>query len=201
MRNLEDCKAEVFRRSKERIKERKRKRSLVLACCIPVCLFLVAGGFYIRPLFEPVDECSKTGGTNEIPDREVGGFDYTLLSKNIKYTSVEITDRTGDTEVVRNVTDEVLVGNLCSFMMNMDMSELADGMADGKESDTIKDEIAVRDDLEEKADYEFVFRSATGETGTFRLYENKLYNKGNNSIVILSEAQQAALRAQLALGE
>lgn len=205
MRNLEDCRAEVFRRSKERIKERKRKRNLVLACCIPMCLFLIAGGFYIRPLLEPMDECAQAGGTNRIPDGGVvvGGYDYTLLSKNMKYTSVEITDRTGDTEVVRKVTDEVLVGSLCSFMMtNGNLLATAESATDGKETNTIKDEVAAKDNFEGKtAEYEFVFRSETGETSTFRLYETTLYHVENNSVVILSGAQVTDLLSQLAVEE
>ena len=81
MRNLEDCKTEVFRRSEERIKERKKKRNRVLACCIPLCLLLVAGGLYIRPLLEPVDEIGGlySGGT-VISDRILGGLDIELYS-------------------------------------------------------------------------------------------------------------------------
>lgn len=205
MRNLEDCRAEVFRRSEKRIKERKRKRNLVLACCIPMCLFLIAGGFYIRPLLEPMDEMAKSGGTNRIPDGGVvvGGFDYTLLSKNMKYTSVEITDRTGDTEVLRKVTDEVLVGSLCSFMMtNGNLLATAESTTDGKETNTIKDEVATKDNFEGKtAEYEFVFQSETGETSTFRLYETTLYHVENSRVVILSKAQVTDLLSQLAVEE
>lgn len=205
MRNLEDCRAEVFRRSEKRIKERKRKRNCALAWCIPLCLLLVAGGIYIRPLFEPVDECAKAGGTNRILDGGVGvgGYDYTLLSKNMKYTSVEITDRTGDTEVVREVTDEVLVGSLCSFMMtNRNLLATAESTTDGKETNTIKDEVATKDNFEGKtAEYEFVFQSETGETSTFRLYESTLYHVENNRVVILSKAQVIDLLSQLAAEE
>lgn len=41
MRNLDECTAEVFRRSKERILHRKRVRNRIVACCIPLCLVLV----------------------------------------------------------------------------------------------------------------------------------------------------------------
>ena len=203
MRNLEDCRAEVFRRSKERIKERKRKRNLVLACCIPMCLFLIAGGFYIRPLLEPMDECAQAGGTNRIPDGGVvvGGYDYTLLSKNMKYTSVEITDRTGVTEVSRKITDEMTVESLCGFMRTyFDTPTGKESTLDGK--DSINDELELKYRSEEKkADYELVFRSAEGETSTFRLYETTLYHVENNSVVILSGAQVTDLLSQLAVEE
>jgi len=40
MRELNECKAEVFRRSDNRIKERRRKFNRVLALCVPLCLIL-----------------------------------------------------------------------------------------------------------------------------------------------------------------
>ena len=40
MRNFEERKAEIFRRSENRIKERKRNRSCVLMVCIPLCLLI-----------------------------------------------------------------------------------------------------------------------------------------------------------------
>lgn len=38
MRNLNECRAEVFRRSEARIKARKRRRNAILTACVPVAL-------------------------------------------------------------------------------------------------------------------------------------------------------------------
>lgn len=38
MREINECTAEVFRRSEKRIKERRRNRNRVIALCIPLCL-------------------------------------------------------------------------------------------------------------------------------------------------------------------
>lgn len=43
MRDLESCKAEVFRRSENRIKERTRRRRRALTLCVPLVLCLVVG--------------------------------------------------------------------------------------------------------------------------------------------------------------
>ena len=43
MRSLDECKAEIFRRSEEKIKQRKKMRNRVLAACVPVCLCVVIG--------------------------------------------------------------------------------------------------------------------------------------------------------------
>ena len=215
MRNLEDCKAEVFRRSEERIKERKRKRNRALAWCIPLCLLLVAGGLYIRPLLEPVDEIGglNSGGTT-IPDRVLGGLDYTLHGSVTRYSSVTITDRTGSKEVSRKVTDGEALGELCGFMaMYFDMSgttikeEMADG-ADGASAgtplfgsavgDTIREELEEKYGLEEPlADYKLVFRRSTGEELKLRLYGNYLYNEKDGCEVTLSDDQLAVLKTQL----
>lgn len=53
MRNFEERKAEVFRRSANRIKERKRNRNRILALCIPLCLILTAWSITILPAMLP----------------------------------------------------------------------------------------------------------------------------------------------------
>lgn len=42
MRNLNECQAEVFRRSEKRIKARKQRRMHILAACIPLALCIAA---------------------------------------------------------------------------------------------------------------------------------------------------------------
>lgn len=202
MRNLEDCKAEVFRRSEERIKERKRTRNRVLACCIPLCLLLVAGGLYIRPLLEPVDEIGvlHSGGT-KISDRELGGLDGTSFGGVIKYSSVMITEGTGSAAISQTVTVEENVGELCGFMaMYFDMSgtTVKEEMADGQDWDTIRDELKDKYGLEEPpADYTLVFHRSTGEESVFRLHENNLYNEENGCVVKLSDAISAELKKRI----
>ena len=220
MRNLEDCKAEIFRRSEERIKERKRNRNCVLACCIPLCLLLVTGGLYIRPLLEPIDECSKSGGTNKISDRELGGLNFELYGHVVEYVSVTLTEGVGSAAVSKKITNTETLGNLYGRMaMYFDLSgtdvvggldgadSVTDGVAEttGKESDAdgldrdiIEDELKFKYALEEKpADYILVFRESTGKETEFRLYQNYLYNESNGCVVTLSDGQLAELRTKL----
>ncbi len=230
MRHLEDCKAEVFRRSEERIKERKRTRNRMMACCIPLCLLLVAGGVYIRPLLEPVDDFLSFGEKGAIPEREQNGVrDYVLLddmvtvdttigSVSTDFVSVELTDRTGTSEVFRNITDETTVGAFCDFLtMYFDMpsakesvsvegfdtaSTTIDVNTAGQGWDTIIDELKSKYDLEEKpADYILVFRRTTGEDFVFRLHGSYLYNEKNGCVVKLDDKQLTELKKQLEQAE
>ena len=51
MKGLNEYKAEIFRRSESRIKERRRNRNRVLALCIPLCLILVLIPAAVLPAF------------------------------------------------------------------------------------------------------------------------------------------------------
>lgn len=224
MRDLEDCKAEVFRRSDERIKERKRTRNRVLACCIPLCLLLVAGAFYIRPLMEPVDELGglNAGGTT-IPDRVLGGLESELYGDAGEYTCVKITDGTGETEMSRYSTDKEIVEGLGRFValcfapseVNKEMLEDgADGFSTGstvdvattagQDRDTIREELEKKYGLEEKkAEYTFTFQGPAKEELIFHLCGNVLFDVRHNNAVTLSDVQLALLKTQLvqALGK
>lgn len=49
MRELNECKAEIFRRSEKRIKERRRKRRRILALCLPLCLLIAVLSATVLP--------------------------------------------------------------------------------------------------------------------------------------------------------
>lgn len=212
--------AEVFRRSEERIKERKRKRKRVFVCCIPLCLLLVVGGFCLRPMFESVDESMKSGGTDIVSDRVLGGMNFELYGHAAEYLSVTLTQGAGSAAVSKTFTDTETLGDLYGCMaMYFDLSgadviggvDGADGTTGGlpetagKESvvsemggNTIEDEIKIKYGLEEKpADYTLVFRESTGEETEFRLYGNNLCNESNGCVVTLSDGQLSVLKAQL----
>ena len=213
MRNFEDCKAEVFRRSEERIKERKRTRNRVMACCIPVCLLLVAGGLYIRPLLEPVDEMGRKSEEDcAIPEREPGGVADDVLSGSTAYISVEVIDKTGETERVREIAGTKRADKLCRFMDSFfsmtpaTNTSIADGtekesMLDtpttdyiDKDCDTILDGMEIKCGSEEQAvNYKLVFKKSTGMQFVFLLHENCLYNEMNGCEVELSDEQLSEL--------
>lgn len=214
MRNLADCKTEVFRRSKERIKEQKRKRNRVLACCIPLCLLLITGGIYIRPLLQPADKLLGTTNEHRIPDRELGGVAGSDLMGNAGYTSVEITDRTGDAEVFRKVTDSDAVEELCRIVTesfattdhttgsgNKTSGNVKENVetAAGQDRDTIIDE-ALKTKFcsqEKQADYTLVIQTNDGAEFVYRLCENILYDDRNDCAVTLTDTQLSVLKTQI----
>ena len=61
MRNFEERKAEVFRRSEERVNTRRRRRNCILAFCIPFCLILTV---WTAGLFPSIPGPTTNGGSD-----------------------------------------------------------------------------------------------------------------------------------------
>lgn len=77
MRNFEERKAEVFRRSENRIKERKRRRKHILMTCIPLVLCLTIAGALVFPQMDDLKqapESSNENSTGAMGKDEVGGL-------------------------------------------------------------------------------------------------------------------------------
>jgi len=70
MRNFEERKAEIFRRSESRIEARKRNRNRILAVCIPLCLTLTVGAVTILPGM-------LSAGKNRVPGENAAMPEYT----------------------------------------------------------------------------------------------------------------------------
>ena len=71
MRSFEERKAEVLRRSENRIKERKKARSRALAVCIPLCLIITVWSVMVLPAMLPVNN-KKSGATDERAENTSG---------------------------------------------------------------------------------------------------------------------------------
>ena len=95
MRELNECKAEVFRRSDNRIKERRRKINRVLALCVPLCLILTIFSVTILPVMMPAGSDKATGeegymdGTKHEGNDDNGDMDgavNTVMPDNLSFS-------------------------------------------------------------------------------------------------------------------
>lgn len=90
MRNFEERKAEVFRRSEKRIKERKQRRNHILMACIPLVLCITILGAFLRPNVTP-DGAADPGDTRPVVDG-MGSDGFASLSCPIAKISVSGND-------------------------------------------------------------------------------------------------------------
>lgn len=71
MRELNECRAEVFRRSDNRIKERKRNRNRILTMGIPLCLVVALLSVTVLPGM-------WSAGSNRTPYKDTSSGDYAV---------------------------------------------------------------------------------------------------------------------------
>ena len=83
MREINECTAEVFRRSEKRIKERKRNRNRILMCCIP---FLICFTIFSAAILPAMMPAKKGENLSDNYSDMAGNADGT----NVAYVSVEV---------------------------------------------------------------------------------------------------------------
>lgn len=220
MRNLEECKVEVFRRSKERIKTRKKMKQRVTVCCASLCILLVAGVALQR--FGPVDELFMIHSDGAV---ESVAPEYASVRSTKDGSSYQLHYRTSDKEAAKSSYDVLaqFFGDEVTTEQNISKGE-AEGdvlfgnptgeeadfsITDGKDPlirDTIKDDIkyklnAACGSTEQATIYEFIFRIEEGEKAVFRLIGNELTDKTNDRKIVLTEEQLSALKTQFEITE
>lgn len=197
MRNFEERKAEVFRRSENRIKERKRNRNRILALCIPLCLILTVWSVTILPAMLPATE-KDAGADQEIEfngsTNDADGADgkHIYLSVEVKGNDSEfyseITDATGVTAVYENV--------FLAFE-GQDGGNDMSGIIQESTSDDGSKESA--DNSKENCSYTITMKAADGTNRIYLLNNNTLKDVTFNRTTILTNEQLADLRLSLGL--
>ena len=201
MRDLKECRAEVFRRSEKRIKERKRKRGLALSCCIPVCLVLIVGAVTVLPkLFTPVDESLgvEKSVKIEITDADTALALYESISGFYEASAEEKAEEsstgTDHGEAVGTVgSDKVLLGSSAETQ-----EEDLEQYLDIKAMASIKYTYAASPEQKEQV---FTFWIEDGTECEFRLEGNTLVDVKNGTEIELSDEQLEILKEILGLEE
>ncbi|MBQ8800574.1 MAG: hypothetical protein IJZ55_13550 [Lachnospiraceae bacterium] len=226
MRELEECKKEVFRRSNERIKMRRKKRQRAMVCCTSLCVLLVAG--VVIPRLGPVDELfiNRSDGAEK---SAAPAYAYVKCAK--EGSVFQTLDRITEKEAAKDSYDMV-VG---LFVIEEEYTAKDDavedtakdyqsGVSEGTE-DTDRDtagtvakdtttgkinyqmgENATGDDAtygstEQATIYEFVFQMEAGKEAEFRLSGNELTDRTNDRKIILTEEQLQMLKTQFGIEE
>ena len=199
MRNFEERKAEVFRRSENRIKERKRNRNRILALCIPLCLILTVWSVMILPAMLPAgkdagaeQEMEFNGSINDSDGAEAKhiyvSVDVKSNDDTVAFHSI-ITNASGVTNVYENIFhafEDNDSGN--------DMIEMPD--QDGSIGDELKDYDSA---TKEHQSYTITMTAADGTDRIYILDGNMLCDISLDVEIKLDERQLIDLKAALGL--
>lgn len=196
MRELNECTAEVFRRSEKRIRERRRKRARVLAVCVPVCLVVAVWSAAVFPPMILAEENSNHVGFPGMADKAEGSLVR-------PYTAVEIQGGLFPEEHDGKVTDAAAAAEM--FRAVDSLFADADNSGWDFSGNVPSDENTADRVQTESTDiwrgYTITFMAEDGSQAVYRLRENTLVKVSTGETVFLSDAQAAGLLAVLGLSE
>ena len=197
MREINECTAEVFRRSEKRIKERKRNRNRILAFCVPLCLIVTVWSIMILPAMMPASKSDNNAGEGMDIMGSVDGTDASFVR-------VEIMSIGTATQSTIQKDDATEVAQIYSTLQ----SSFVNSGGGNKES---VDEEAVDDALTENKDYSqsgttnlssgfrIIFTTDNGAQTIYSLSGDKLINEKTKQETILTEDQRSNLMNMLGL--
>lgn len=196
MRELNACKAEVFRRSEKRIKERKRKRRRVIACCVPFCLCLaVLSVIYLPGVLMPKVKNESAGFGEE----SIGGLDGDTCA----FIQVEV-ERTGtphgyciketDVRKVARIFHIIKSSFAAEDGNDMEWEEYESPEETQKEEQYLQDGTITR-----ISDFAITFTSADSTQVTYTLEGDQMTNASTGQEITLTAEQHAELLRALDL--
>ena len=178
MRNFEERKAEVFRRSEKRIKERKQRKNHILMTCIPLVLCLTIFGAFLFPQMDDLrqapesshDQFSGAMGTEAVGGLFTGSVEVSGNGVSSYYTSVE------------NVQGIIsLINGIVAIPeTEVDGSDDRDYITDENESTNIKG------DPKEEG-YKILIKRSDGSTSEYVLVDSQLIDQATQMVFPMRE--------------
>lgn len=197
MREINECTAEIFRRSEKRIKERRRNRNRILALCIPSCLIVIVWSVMILPEMMPAMRIKENAAEETI------GYAEAIVCGCCSYTAVEIQNFDLVPEYYEEVTDKVAVTKIFSAVHSL-LTDV-DGSYQNADENYNANEANGHNDLtgptSKLKGYTIIFTTEDGLQTVYNLSKNTLLNVNTNETAVLSDAQVAELMTVLGISE
>lgn len=191
MRELNECTAEVFRRSEMRIKERRKKNKRILAFCIPLCFVTVlwaALSFY--PVGIASDSFDATANDQAMVDQDI---DNTVV---VEYRFSELSIKKSPEEIEK-ITDAEEVAKIFEIIDEC-FSETED--TDALIPDTLPDEELGWDNpCSGEDEITLTFYETDAEECVYIFSGNRLVSVDTGETVFVSEGRLTKLEAVLGL--
>lgn len=190
MRDLEQCKAEVLRRSENRILERRKKRRRGMAWCVPLALCVTVCLAAILPTM---------GDRQKSADREWGSNAAPENSYVCTYQEVVI-QKLGDNGGSRRVMLPEEATRIFEAVYILDPS-IDTGYEQMETAGTEDPGDTIYGNGEGQTGYAITFFGVDGTQVCYVLEEDTLYNVTWGTVIPLTQEQAAELRAALGIEE
>lgn len=197
MRNFEERKAEVFRRSENRIKERKRNRNRILAFCIPLCLIVTVWSIMILPAMMPASKSDNNAGEGMDIMGSVDGTD-------IAFVRVEVMSSGTATQSTILKDDAAEVAQIY-YTVQSSFVNSGGGNKESVSEEAEDDALTENKDFSQSgttnlsSGFRIIFTTENGTQTIYSLSEDKLINETTKQETILTEDQRSNLLNMLGL--
>ena len=197
MRNFEERKAEVFHRSENRIKEKKRNRNRILVFCVPLFFVITLWSVMILPAMLPASKGDDRVEENENVVSSAGDVGADLLC-------VEIVNCTNDKSVRNEDVNKVIeLHALLQSAFNSSETVDEETVDDFEEESVSMDE--TKDSCQSETthssfDYKIIFTDANGAQMVYFLSDEKLLNEATKKETVLTKEQYSNLLYALDFG-
>lgn len=190
MKDLNVYKAEIFRRSGERIAARRRRRNRLLALCIPVFLLVGLWSVMILPAMMPAgsEDFSPEG---EIADENMG---TAIPYDSVKIELLDLPDDTfyqysdvSNVKKLYSLIDSIFFTDAVEDESNEQKQESAAGTDPDMDATDSNKELQCR----------IVFTSPDGKEKSYLLHSNALTDELTGNKEILTENELKELKAYL----
>ena len=198
MREINECTAEVFRRSEKRINERKRNRNRILAFCVPLCLIVTVWSIMILPAMMPANKSNNSAGEGmDI----MGGVDGT----EAVFVRVEVmsTGTATQSAILKDDADEVaqIYYTVQSSFVNSGGGN-KESAREEAEDDALTDEnkdYSQSGTTNLSSGFRIIFSTENGAQTIYSLSGDKLINETTKQETILADDQRSNLLNMLGL--
>ena len=184
MRSFEERKAEIFRRSENRIKERRKARNRALAVCIPLCLIITVWSVTVLPAMLPVN--NKNSGALAECTENISGASY---SQN-EYVRIETRNSTAEDQaaILKNDPEEIAEAyRLVQSMLNYSEQN------DNHRTEDHEQQTAGGNANKAASAYKIIFTAADGGQICYMLNDHVLIESATKKETVLTEEQYVQL--------
>ena len=198
MREINECTAEVFRRSEKRIKERKRNRKRILVFCIPLCLIVTVWSIMILPAMMPANKSDNNAGEGMDIMGSVDGTDTAFVRVEIMSigTATQSTILKDDADEVAQIYYTVQSSFVRSGEGNKESAN------DKAEDDALTEEnkdYSQSGTTNLSSGFRIIFTTENGAQTVYSLSGDKLINETTKQETILTKDQRTNLLNMLGL--
>ncbi len=191
MREINECTAEVFRRSEKIIKQRKKRRQHILMACIPLVLCITVFSAFVLPAMMPAGSTDKNAAPESSNEQFSGvmGEDGEVI---LFAGSVEVTGN-GISHSYTSVEDVQSIMGLLNGIVAVPETDDTEDFVTNESTDTSRDE------AHEENGYQIVVKRSDGTITEYLLLGTMLIDQATQQTFHMDEETYFELKDALGI--